>query len=286
MRAHTLRALINSCLSGDIDGHYPLGVFVRKMTVGAALLGSLALASLLPGGAQADTVGTIDPGSFQITGGGGAGNAVVLGVSAQRTITVKLSASDNSGISVADFTLYHGTSLQKADAVLKSSESAPTCTATGTSTVCTRHFTISPKRDLRNALAGIWKVAVNIRAKDGEIFDGNGYTTFFMQRASRLTTNASPEPVTKGKTLTVTGKLSRANWDSHDYRGYADQRGVLQFRRPGTDYYETLGSTQTNSTGVLTAKVTASRDSYWRYNFTGTMTTPAVMATGDYVDVR
>ncbi|CAM5700245.1 Calcium-binding protein OS=Streptomyces microflavus OX=1919 GN=Smic_45530 PE=4 SV=1 [Streptomyces microflavus] len=47
----------------------------------------------------------------------------------------------------------------------------------------------------------------------------------------KLTVNASPEPVKKGKTLTVTGKLTRANWDSATYKGYATQPVKLQFER-------------------------------------------------------
>lgn len=37
---------------------------------------------------------------------------------------------------------------------------------------------------------------------------------FKMKRASKLTTDATPEPVAKGATLTMSGKLSRANWET------------------------------------------------------------------------
>ncbi|MFE6178193.1 calcium-binding protein [Streptomyces sp. NPDC056464] len=255
--------------------------------IGSALLASLAMAALLTPGAHADeVVGNADAGAFKITGGGGSGNDVVLGTTNSRTITVKLTASDNSGVKSADFTLYHGSSLSKADAILKPKEATPVCTANGTSSVCTKHYTIDPRRSLKNSLAGIWTVYVDIKANDGDYVKADGHTTFFMKRYGRLTVNASPEPVAKGRTLTVTGKLSRANWDTHDYRGYTNQRAYLEFRRPGTDYYESLGYTTTNSTGVATAKVTATADRYWRYEFRGTMTTSAVKATGDFVDVR
>ncbi|MFE7274216.1 DUF5707 domain-containing protein [Streptomyces sp. NPDC057623] len=257
------------------------------MTIGSALLGTLAIAALLTPGAQAaEVVGNADVGDFRITGGGGSGNDVVLGTTDSRTITVKLTASDDSGISSADFTLYHGSSRTNADAVLKPSEAAPVCTAAGTTSVCTRHYTIAPRRDLTNSLAGIWKVSVEAHANDGDYVKADGHTTFFMKRYAKLTANASPEPVAKGRTLTVTGKLTRANWDTHDYRGYTNQRAYLEFRRPGTDYYESLGYTTTNSTGVATAKVTATTDRYWRYDFRSTMTTRGVKATGDFVDVR
>jgi hypothetical protein len=37
--------------------------------------------------------------------------------------------------------------------------------------------------------------------------------------------------------------------------------------------------------GNLKATATATYDGYWRFSFAGTTTTPAVNATGDYVDV-
>jgi len=42
----------------------------------------------------------------------------------------------------------------------------------------------------------------------------------------------------------------------------------------------------TSSTGDLKTTTTASVDGYWRWSFAGTTTTPAVSATGDYVDVQ
>ncbi|MFF1297534.1 MULTISPECIES: hypothetical protein [unclassified Streptomyces] len=96
------------------------------------------MAALLVPGAQADeVVGNADAGAFRITGGRGSGNDVVLGVTDSRKITVSLTASDDSGIDVADFTLCHGRSLATADAVLKAAETTPVCKADGTTSVCT-----------------------------------------------------------------------------------------------------------------------------------------------------
>lgn len=54
----------------------------------------------------------------------------------------------------------------------------------------------------------------------------------------------------------------------------------------GTATYATVKTVNTSSTGDLTTTVTASEDGYWRWNFAGTSTTPAVKATGDFVDVQ
>jgi len=107
-----------------------------------------------------------------------------------------------------------------------------------------------------------------------------------VQRASKLTVNAAPEPVKKGKPLTVTGKLSRANWEDNMYHGYAGQSVKLQFRKKGSSTYTTVKTIKTDSTGNLKTTVTAAGDGYFRYSFAGTSTTPAVSAAGDFVDVQ
>ncbi|MCZ9339341.1 calcium-binding protein, partial [Streptomyces sp. TRM76130] len=91
---------------------------------------------------------------------------------------------------------------------------------------------------------------------------------------------------TKGKTLTVTGKLSRANWEDNKYHGYTNQSVKLQYRKKSSSTYTTVKTIRTNSTGNLKTTVKASADGYYRFAFAGTSTTPAVKAAGDYVDVR
>ncbi|MFF7359131.1 hypothetical protein ACFZA1_42090 [Streptomyces filipinensis] len=49
--------------------------------------------------------------------------------------------------------------------------------------------------------------------------------------AELATTQATPEPVTKGKTLTVTGTLTRADWNTNTYTGFAAQKVALQFKK-------------------------------------------------------
>jgi hypothetical protein len=99
----------------------------------------------------------------------------------------------------------------------------------------------------------------------------------------KLTVNAAPEPVKKGKTITVTGAPTRANWDAGKYSSYGNQSVKLQFKKKGATAYSTV---KTSTAGVLRTAVTASVDGACRYSFAGTTTIPAVNATGDYVDVR
>jgi len=118
------------------------------------------------------------------------------------------------------------------------------------------------------------------------VYENDYHATHKVQRYSKLTVNASPEPVKKGKTITVTGKLSRANWETGKYAGYTGQSVKLQFRKKSSSTYTTLKTIKTNSTGNLSTTVTAGVDGYYRYAFAGTSTTPAINAAGDFVDVQ
>jgi hypothetical protein len=127
------------------------------------------------------------------------------------------------------------------------------------------------------------------RTADGRsLVDIHAARTVPVLRDARLTANAAPEPVKKGKTLTVTGKLSRADWEtSGGCRAYTGQKVKLQFRKKGASAYTTVKSVTTDGSGNLKATVKAATDGYWRYSFAATSTTTAaVNATGDYVDVR
>ncbi|MFF0186849.1 hypothetical protein [Streptomyces sp. NPDC005244] len=177
----------------------------------------------------------------------------------------------------------------------------PSCTATSsTAATCNGTIDIDPHDELRNVDATTWKAYGYAIALNGvDLDDPNadlskvGYaeqdalTTTKLQRYSRLTVNAAPEPVKKGKTVTVTGLLSRANWDTHAYAGYTVQPVGLQFRtKSSSTYTSTLKTVKSDSKGNLKTTTTATVDGYFRYNFAGTSTTPAVKATGDYVDVQ
>ncbi|ARP71598.1 hypothetical protein LK07_19625 [Streptomyces pluripotens] len=197
----------------------------------------------------------------------------------------------------ADAYLYRG-SFDDPTAELDG-DSPATCTATSTTTAtCAGTVDIYPADgDLKNAWAGTWHVAAEVIAFNGQdqtdpdlskvgFKDQSGLASTRVQRYSKLTANAGPEPVVKGKTLTVKGKLSRANWEDRKYHGYTKQPVKLQFRKKGSSTYTTVKTVYTNSYGNLKTTTTAKYDGYWRFYFAGTTTTPAVKAKGDYVDVK
>ncbi|WP_217206696.1 hypothetical protein [Streptomyces sp. AC550_RSS872] len=219
------------------------------------------------------------------------------------TVTYTLTHGADVKITAADFVtdpfIYRG-SATAPDNMLYGNKPAK-CTATSATTAtCKGTIDVYPgAHELINADAGTWRAAAEATAfngqdPDGETFDitkvgyksQSGLGSTLMQRSSKLTVNASPEPVKKGKTITVTGKLSRANWEDNKDHGYTNQPVKLQFRKKNSDTYTTVRTIKTNATGELKTTVKATQDGYFRYTFAGTTTTPAVTAAGDFVDVQ
>ncbi|MET9897929.1 calcium-binding protein [Streptomyces sp. NPDC006446] len=258
---------------------------MRKRATFAVLAAASALGGFTGPAAYADeTVGDIQIIDVSVNGG----KSIAVGL-ADKTVTVSVTAADPSGIWDADFYLWRGTDPDNPDGYITPNEDttpADCVASSATTSTCSKTFTFEPDWWLTNADAGTWKVGVDVWANDDSWTQRDAYTTTRLQRYSKLTVNAGPEPIAKGRTLKVTGKLTRANWDTDVYAGYTAQPVKLQFRKAGTSTYTTIKTVSTSSTGDLQTTTTASADGYWRWNFAGTTTTPAVSATGDYVDVQ
>ncbi|MER5856268.1 calcium-binding protein [Streptomyces sp900105245] len=203
------------------------------------------------------------------------GSSVIIGTTYPKSFDVEIDAYDDSGLLSAD------TTLDGPGAGYASDE-----TICETDYSCTHSFTFDPRVDLDNGQAGTWYVGSWVDAIDDDYRWDERIDSFRLKRASTLTTNASPEPVQKGRTLAVTGTLKRASWDDYKYHGYTSQPVKLQFRKKGSSTYTTIKTVKTNSTGALKTTVTASADGYWRWSFAGTTTTSAKTSESDFVDVR
>ncbi|MEW1613899.1 MULTISPECIES: calcium-binding protein [unclassified Streptomyces] len=219
------------------------------------------------------------------------GKDVVVGATSKKKFTISVTASSPSGIADAYAFLWHG-HIDEVDGMIVPTQETGDCkvSASATTSTCTVSITVDPRTEaLYTSQAGSWNVAAGALAATGSeddfIWNDKAAKTR-VQRLSKLTVNASPEPVKKGKTITVTGKLTRANWDTGTYKGYAAQPVKLQFKKKGAKSYTTVKTVKTSSTGTLKTTVKASTDGYWRYNFAGTSTTPAVSAAGDFLDVK
>ncbi|MEW1723708.1 DUF5707 domain-containing protein [Streptomyces sp. NPDC093109] len=219
------------------------------------------------------------------------GKPIVAGLSAKKKVTIAITASQSSGIVDAATILWIGSDLddENADDLFwfEQNEKKASCkAANATTSTCTLTVTVDPEQ-LINTDATYWKVGAYAEGKDESYVRKDNAAKIRMQRASQLTVAATPKPVKKGKTLTVTGKLSRANWDTGKYAGYAGQSVKLQFRKKSSKTYTTIKTVKGSSTGTLkttTTKTTA--EGYWRWSFAGTATTPAVNAPGTLVKIK
>lgn len=258
-------------------------------TTVAGLVGALALSALaLPTAAQADDFsGDIKITKVVVNGG----NDIVLGTTDVKTFTIAVTATDDSGIEVGRTspTLWH-TPLPNGDyyGLVVPDNIAGTCVHPSfTTTTCTYTLKMNPRIHLQdNTTAGTWTVRALALANDGDYMTKPSAAKARVLRNSKLTVNASPEPVKKNRTITVTGALTRANWETYTYGGYAKQLVNLQFKKKGTSTYKTVKTVTTDSKGNLRTTTAATADGYFRYSFAGTSTTPAAASAADYVDVR
>ncbi|MFI7238632.1 calcium-binding protein [Streptomyces cyaneofuscatus] len=247
---------------------------IRTTAATATVVGALALSVLAAPSAQADgRYGDIAITKVTVNGG----KNVVVGTSAVKKFSVTVQAKDNSGIKAAEIRL-----------VGPSFGFLTTSDVRCTGSTCTAKFVVDPKVDLAysNGVAGNWYVDAWVDANDGDYVWTEKAKAFKLQRASRLSVNAAPEPVKKGKSLTVTGKLERANWETFKYHGYGSQSVKLQFLKKGAKAYTTVKTVKAAANGTLKTTVKASADGSWRYSFAGTASTPAVSSAGDFVDVK
>lgn len=152
------------------------------------------------------------------------GKPVVVGTKSPQTYSLAITASHPSGVSDIFGFVWTGASIDDENSFgVNQNEESSSCTAvSATTTTCKMTVTFDPAV-LINSDAGTWKVGAAALSNDGQIGDSEYISKTYLQRFSKLTANAGPEPVLKGKTLTVTGSLTRANWNTNTYMGYTNQ---------------------------------------------------------------
>ncbi|MET9731305.1 calcium-binding protein [Streptomyces sp. NPDC006458] len=208
-------------------------------------------------------------------------NAVAVGTTAKK-FKVVVTATDDSGIEgAAEFDLY-GPNYG-----ILSTTDEPTCVVVNaTTSTCTGWVTVDPNIELLNNNAGTWYVDAWIDANDGNHIWKEKAGPFKFQRHTKLTTNASPEPVRKGKAITVTGKLTRVNWETLKYNNFSSQYVKLQYKKTNATAWSTLKTIKSNSLGNLSTTTTATYDGYYRFVYAGTSAAAPVNSAADYIDVQ
>ncbi|MGW0627947.1 hypothetical protein [Streptomyces sp. NPDC002758] len=225
------------------------------------------------------------------------GKPVIVGTDAEVTPDFTYHMSWPSGPKLPDVDafpfLYHDTTAAKGAQSGGIYTSSTTCYEDGTHAAdCDGELYIDPRWRLdSNNDATTWKIAVSARIwgpddqlKSSEYLTGFGSVQ--VKRRAQVTVNAAPEPVAKGQKITVTGRITRADWVKHAYTGFGGKAAKLQFRKAGTSTYSTVKIVSADSAGYLKTTVTAASDGYWRWTFSETATTGGATAAGDYVDVK
>ncbi|MFF3610464.1 hypothetical protein [Streptomyces sp. NPDC002580] len=279
---------------------------MRKIAIGAVASGALALSALAVPAASATTP---DFTFSKVVVNGG--TAIVVGTTNMVDVPVTYTLTRPADIVIdyktkaAGVVLYRG-SLSRVENEV-GNEDAPTCTTTATTATtvtesCKETVVIDPFSLFESSDAGTWHAAGYYGRVDSDEDDSDGHVSFDyaddmwgplasaqVKRAAKLTVNAGPEPVGKGKTLTVTGSLTRATWYGYkdaNYTGYTGRPVALQFKAKGATAYTTVKTVTSGTSGALKTTVKASADGTYRFSFAGTSTTGAKAATGDYVDVK
>ncbi len=257
----------------------------KRATLGVVVTGALALTALAAPAAMADEkVGNISITSASVNGG----KAVVVGAKAKKTVTLKYTVTDNSGHRMATAYLYRGKTIDTADSAASPSKDPITCKkVTSKKYNCSATFTFTPGYNAINSVAGTWKTWALAQAKDYDYVQKDNLKSFKVLRAAQLAaTNAAPEPVAKGETVTITSKLTRANWDTGVNGAFGGQSVQLQFKAKNASSYKTVKTVKSSSTGALSTTVKAGVDGSYRYVFAGVSTTASVAAAGDFIDVK
>ncbi|MER6104524.1 hypothetical protein ABT115_19885 [Streptomyces sp. NPDC001832] len=261
---------------------------MRRRIAVASVVAAVATGIAVAPAAHAEGRGDIRVTKTVVNGG----SSVIVGVKNVKQFPITMTIKDNSGVKgVSDVSAYNTTNGHGPVDHL-----GTTCKKVSTTTsVCTATMEIDPTWidsygsgnagwDA-NAVAGNWQVNATVQANDRDYWISDRIALFKVKRAATLTTDATPEPVRKGGTLTVTGKLSRANWTDLKYHAFTKQVVKLQYKKPGGTY-NTVKTATTDSKGHLRATVKATASGSWRWAFLGTTTTMKVVSTGDAVTVN
>ncbi|WP_420169620.1 HtaA domain-containing protein [Streptomyces violaceoruber] len=95
--------------------------------------------------------------------------------------------------------------------------------------------------------------------------------------------NASPEPVRKGRTITVKGTLRTLDGT---WKNTSGQSVAILFKADGSSKWSKQATVRTNSRGVFSKGFTAKKDGTWKAEFKATSSRLGTISSGDRVDVR
>lgn len=215
------------------------------------------------------------------------GSVLNLGISGTTSVTATFTASAPSGITDAGLFLWHG-AYNTPDGVHPAGTNCTPVNATTANCTATLYFWDVRYLFSSNALAGTWHASAWATAKDGTgLAHRHSAGTLVVKRATKLATaNAAPEPVKKGKKITITSTLTRADWATGTYAPYANRTVALQWFKHGAKKWVNVKSVKANAKGQLKTTVKATADASYRFVYTTDTVSSGATSISDYIDVR
>ncbi|WP_329273530.1 hypothetical protein [Streptomyces sp. NBC_01451] len=207
----------------------------------------------------------------------------------KRLIPISATVSDPAGVKSVSIELTHGEDPETADGFMNAP--ARCHKINEITSYCEALLTANPKVNLRsNALAGLWYLNFVATDGDGNVTRADGIDNVFFASVKRTTymtqTDATPEPVKKGKNLTVKAQMTVASWETNKNVPLVGHQLLLQYRKGTSGPFKTLKKVKTDRNGWATATVQATADGAYRYTFEGTKLTMPAAGWTDYVDVK
>jgi hypothetical protein len=151
-------------------------------------------------------------------------------------------------------------------------------------------YTQSPRatlRPLHDAAAGAQPVIVDTCNSEFDCRTTSFPQGFTLKRRTTWQTgsfDATPEPVRKGRPISLHGRLLVVNWDAGRYVGFVKQPVSVEFRAP-TGSYTGVATAVTDATGWVRTTVPASSTGVWRLRYGGSTIAGPATVVGDTVQV-
>lgn len=133
---------------------------------------------------------------------------------------------------------------------------------------------------------GRWRIRVVAYDRNGKVLGSREEAWYEKLNTQIKDVGAAPEPVRKGRIVTVSGRLRRLTDRPWSYSAYPGKTVRIYFRAKGATTWTYMGSAKTGADGRFRKGFTARQDGTWRSEFPGAARFDRQNSSHDYVDVR
>ncbi|GAA3762895.1 hypothetical protein [Salinactinospora qingdaonensis] len=222
---------------------------------------------------------------------------IVLGPNESTTFHIDFAVRDDSGMRVSGATAtLHGPGGRTLEATTTYPGIKTCMEISDTAAVCSFLLTVDTgEAEIDNGYAGTWSLSAMAFPKD-TAWDGtprpegtvtaDNLDTVTFKRDSKLSSDASPNVASPGRTISVIGELEFADWTSGGYAPGAGQPLDLVFAPDDSPYYQYVDELTTYSNGWAFGSGEAEEDGSWFLAYQGSPTTEWVYSPFEHINVR